>query len=111
MTKSSRLFSEEVQGQWALDQIEAVLDILKVRNFVIPKDKGEKEIPREEYFEAYLDSKQRTLINIAESQEANTRKINKQNHSLKKFSAKTQELSHLNFFNPCTRKHSPDATS
>ena len=72
--KEKKKFSEEVQGQWALEQIEAVLDILRVRAFVIPKDKGGHDFPvinsRERYFDAHVESKRRTLENIGDAQDA-----------------------------------------
>ena len=72
--KDKKKFSEEVQGQWALEQIEAVLDVLRVRIFVIPKDKGGCEFPeiksREQYFDAHLESKGKALENIANAQSA-----------------------------------------
>ena len=72
--KDKKKFSEEVQGQWALEQIEAVLDILRVRLFVIPKDKGGYEIPtiasREEYMAAHTEAKSKTLDHLVSTQDS-----------------------------------------
>lgn len=72
--KEKKLFSEEVQGQWALEQIEAVMDILRVRMFVIPKDKGGYDLPiiqtRGEYLRSHLLAKQRGLDNFSNSQDS-----------------------------------------
>ena len=63
--KNKKKLSEEVQGQWVLEQVEAVLDVLRVKAFVIPSDKGGCEIPcipaRDEYITAHLNSKMRGL--------------------------------------------------
>jgi hypothetical protein len=72
--KNKKKFSEDVQGQWALEQIEAVLDVLRVRPFVIPRDKGGCGFPmissREEYYVAHTELKRKTLENLNESQDA-----------------------------------------
>lgn len=72
--KDKKKFSEEAQGLWVLEQIEAVLDILRVKNFVLPKDKDGVEIPvigpREEYFEAFKEAKRSTIANIVDAQDA-----------------------------------------
>lgn len=72
--KDKKKFPEEVQGQWALDQLEATLDVLRVKNFVIPKDKGGFDIPeiesRDIYFEAHLEAKRGTVANLEDSQTA-----------------------------------------
>jgi len=72
--KEKKKFSEEVQGLWALEQIEAVLDILRVRMFVLPKDKGGVEMPdiqsREEYVRAHVEVKAKGLDNISDALEA-----------------------------------------
>ena len=73
--KEKKKFSEEVQGQYALDQLEATLDVLRVKQFVIPtKDKGGCEIPevpsREDYFNAHVEAKSKTVTNIMDSQAA-----------------------------------------
>ena len=63
--KDKKKFSEDVQGLWALEQIEAVLDVLRVRVFVIPKDKGGCDLPeinsRDVYYEAHINSKKKNV--------------------------------------------------
>jgi hypothetical protein len=72
--KEKKKFSEEVQGQWALEQIDGVLDILRVRIFVIPKEKGGCDIPviqsREAYFDVHMAVKRRGLESIGEANDA-----------------------------------------
>lgn len=72
--KDKKKFSEEVQGQLALEQIEAVLDILRVRLFVIPKDKGGYDIPtiesRDEYMAAHAEAKSKTLNHLVSTQDS-----------------------------------------
>ena len=71
--KSKKKFSEEVQGQWALEQVEAVMNILRVKMFVIPIDRGGYEFPViapiEEYLEAHLKAKEKAIDNFKSSQE------------------------------------------
>ena len=71
--KDKKKATEEVQGAWALEQTESVLDALRVRSFVIQKDKGGHEIPtiekREKYVEAHAKAKQKTLNHLVNSQE------------------------------------------
>ena len=72
--KEKKKGNEEVQGQWSLEQIEAVMDILRIRAFVVPKNKGGQEIPvipsREEYLNAHLKAKQSSLDNFTSSQDS-----------------------------------------
>jgi hypothetical protein len=72
--KEKKKFSEEVQGQWALDQLEATLDVLRVKHFIIPRDKGGVDIPvinsRDAYFSAHLEAKSTSVTNIMEARQA-----------------------------------------
>ena len=78
--------TEKVQGQWSLEQIEAAMDILRVKPFVVPKNKGGQEIPifasRDEYLKAHLKSKHRSLDNFTSSQESREAYISVLKHKM-----------------------------